>query len=392
MDYFIMLERAEGLKNADLFGKSDPYVLGEVLVGLRNPVLFRTGIVWNTLNPKWNQEIVLANIPKGTKIVLTVMDKDHLSEDDFLGEVQLDLPDKGPEMSPVQRAYRLHNKGQPDKPVQGTLYLTVQFCTSHEPGEPRCSGPSRYVRHISAIGGVVTGSLCDEAMLNFAFYVYKVYMHGIPEAFAFKKQKWNTKYKAAQAIFGSSPSAKGLKSSIRIQHQSMYRWGQQSRQGFIKSADDFLRLIHYGKRQGQMRYFTYVLLDDSLRFSETGCAFFTDMLSKHALHSGAAPEVYFAGEFCVIEKEDGSYKMIVDNNSGTYAPDDSNLPVVKSLLTRELMGLEVEAISQDDPLLASLHERVPSRLKQPAFPWTIDVLVKPPRITSSITPAPAGHA
>jgi hypothetical protein len=37
-----------------------------------------------------------------------------------------------------------------------------------------------------------------------------------------------------------------------------------------------------------------VMLCD-LRCSETGAAFFNDMFSKHAMHSGGAEEVLFAG-------------------------------------------------------------------------------------------------
>jgi hypothetical protein len=48
-------------------------------------------------------------------------------------------------------------------------------------------------------------------------------------------------------------------------------------------------------RSGQRRYFTYCLLRDSLRCSETGAAFFNDMLSKHAMHAGGEEEVLYAG-------------------------------------------------------------------------------------------------
>jgi hypothetical protein len=40
-------------------------------------------------------------------------------------------------------------------------------------------------------------------------------------------------------------------------------------------------------------------MEDGMRFSETGAAFFRDMLSKHAMHSSASEEVYFAGAPCV---------------------------------------------------------------------------------------------
>lgn len=47
---------------------------------------------------------------------------------------------------------------------------------------------------------------------------------------------------------------------------------------------------------GYCRYFTYTLMEESLRFSETGAAFLTDLMSKHAMHAGGAEEVFFAGK------------------------------------------------------------------------------------------------
>lgn len=38
----------------------------------------------------------------------------------------------------------------------------------------------------------------------------------------------------------------------------------------MHSADQLFEAIKYGRRGGQMRYFTYVLLDDRMVFSETG--------------------------------------------------------------------------------------------------------------------------
>jgi hypothetical protein len=41
--------------------------------------------------------------------------------------------------------------------------------------------------------------------------------------------------------------------------------------------------------------YTYIIDDDTFRFSETGAAFFVDFASKHALHSSCAEEVRYAG-------------------------------------------------------------------------------------------------
>jgi hypothetical protein len=41
--------------------------------------------------------------------------------------------------------------------------------------------------------------------------------------------------------------------------------------------------------------YTYIIDEDTFRFSETGAAFFVDFASKHALHSSCAETVRYAG-------------------------------------------------------------------------------------------------
>jgi hypothetical protein len=65
--------------------------------------------------------------------------------------------------------------------------------------------------------------------------------------------------------------------------------------GVLQNAAEFFALFNNGRRGGQCRYFTYSLMRDSLRCSETGAKFSTDMFSKHAMHAGAAAEVLYAG-------------------------------------------------------------------------------------------------
>jgi hypothetical protein len=45
--------------------------------------------------------------------------------------------------------------------------------------------------------------------------------------------------------------------------------------------------------------YTYIIDDDTFRFSETGAAFFVDFASKHALHSSCAETVRYAGGQCL---------------------------------------------------------------------------------------------
>ncbi len=66
--------------------------------------------------------------------------------------------------------------------------------------------------------------------------------------------------------------------------------------GVLRDESNFFGLFNGGVRAGQCRYFTYSLMRDSLRCSETGVNLSTDMFSKHAMHSGGAEEVLYAGE------------------------------------------------------------------------------------------------
>ncbi|KAG2499679.1 hypothetical protein HYH03_002614 [Edaphochlamys debaryana] len=60
------------------------------------------------------------------------------------------------------------------------------------------------------------------------------------------------------------------------------------------------------------------------------------------------------------------WRLVVDNNSGTYAPPRELLPKVQQLFELNFPGLEVEVIDARDPRLAAeYHSRVPSRLPPP---------------------------
>jgi hypothetical protein len=116
--------------------------------------------------------------------------------------------------------------------------------------------------------------------------------------------------------------------------------------------------------------YTYVIAadDDTLRFSETGAAFFVDFASKHALHSNCAVAVRYSGEFHprpvggwaafsdATADEDVRWELVVDNNSGTYAPDRSLLPVIKALLEYNFPGLGIVVHDREDAELTESRE------------------------------------
>jgi len=108
-------------------------------------------------------------------------------------------------------------------------------------------------------------------------------------------------------------------------------------------------------------FFTYVLLEDQLQFSATGEGFLTDFSSKHAMHSNCSESVYYAGEFHIqpVQYSDTiQYKVVLDNNSGTYAPSEELLPELAEVFRQNFAGLQVEVMAYDDPKLHTYKQRL----------------------------------
>lgn len=79
---------AEGLRNADWIGKSDPYCICEIQ-GKRE-TKFQTNVIGETLEPVWNFEKTVDDYVPGDVLEFTVMDKDPWPKsDDLLGRAAL---------------------------------------------------------------------------------------------------------------------------------------------------------------------------------------------------------------------------------------------------------------------------------------------------------------
>ena len=73
------------MKKGDIIGKTDPYVLVNVLGG--NIKECKTKVVKNNANPVWEESIrFMANEAHGKVLLLQIFDKDML-KDDPIGEV-----------------------------------------------------------------------------------------------------------------------------------------------------------------------------------------------------------------------------------------------------------------------------------------------------------------
>ncbi|KAM4038491.1 E3 ubiquitin-protein ligase NEDD4 [Anomaloglossus baeobatrachus] len=81
-----------GLAKKDLLGASDPYVKLS-LYDPGNGILtsIQTKTVKRSLNPKWNEEMLLRVIPKKHRLLFEVFDENRLTRDDFLGQVDIPL-------------------------------------------------------------------------------------------------------------------------------------------------------------------------------------------------------------------------------------------------------------------------------------------------------------
>ena len=64
-------------------------------------------------------------------------------------------------------------------------------------------------------------------------------------------------------------------------------------------------------------------------------------------------QVVFAGEFCITHSSTNpkGLQLVIDNNSGTYAPPTSKLPALRDLIAFNFPGLEVNVMAADDPAL-----------------------------------------
>lgn len=121
-----------GLAKKDLLGASDPYVkltLYDPENGIVTSVQTKT--VKKSLNPKWNEEILLRVYPKKHRLLFEVFDENRLTRDDFLGQVDIPLYQLPTENPRLERPYTfkdfiLHPRSHKSK-VKGNLRLKMSY-------------------------------------------------------------------------------------------------------------------------------------------------------------------------------------------------------------------------------------------------------------------------
>lgn len=367
VDLSIQFIGASGLPKMDVVGTADPYFIAKI----DKRTSFVSKVIRNTLSPVWNEPWRVRNVPTSAILHITVMDKDEgAMTDDYIGEFETSISEGAKEAEIIGPMFRRD---------RGTFWLKIDSTHTRDKDTARqypylFDGPIRYSKHFSPTVGLLTN--LDQARL---YSTWKMYVRGIPLFFGDKHQHWNRNYKAAQNIF-QGPTSVAVRSGIQAGHRMLYARTSANGFGIIDKPTDVIEILHGGAgRPGsknasiQMQHakrvkpavYTYIISsdDDSFRFSETGAAFFVDFASKHALHSNCNETVRYSGEFHPrpqggwqnfsdeIPDEVVEWELVIDNNSGTYAPDKTLLPVLRRLLEYNFPGFTIHAWDREDPRL-----------------------------------------
>ncbi|GMF34891.1 unnamed protein product [Phytophthora fragariaefolia] len=309
--------------------------------------------IFDTLKPEWNEKFLFKNVQHSSVFKMSLFDKD-MNADDELGEAQFIA---NTAMYDTETAF--------DLPITlggrnaGTLTIKVN---SHpvNPEEDAVlleAGPVRYSVHSSVSAGLLSRLTSNDDRLE--SLAYRIQLHNISQ-FLSTDHEWNKNYPTIQRIFSPDyPESPVLRQAVITQHAVIYTHGSNNtKYGTISSPSEFFELIHNGRRQDKPVLFTYVITKNGWYFSETGADFFKDMLSKHMLHSGAAFSVLYAGEFRIDNDRFDEPTLVIDNNSGTYAPPAEDLPNLQALMENNFPRINCVAIDQHDETLQEARKEI----------------------------------
>ncbi|CRL28851.1 C2 calcium-dependent membrane targeting [Penicillium camemberti] len=329
----ITFHRAEDLPVAD-FGSfsSDPYVSAHMIVDLptrhkQDPDLrFRTPTIRKDMNPKWECEWIVANVPaSGFQLKCHLMDEDPADHDDKLGIASIDVPALSEDWAGFKEKSFKVKKRFGSKRVYVFTNVSA-FATGHrkeswlvasieclgktpgtEGGQVYTIGPNHWFKHFSPLIGRLAGIKdqvqskdgSGKSISRYNFQAIQMQLTGPIPAELYHRY---VEFRPFVAGMFQAQSLRGriLHKALHHQHQRIYNFDRTTLHGSFQTpcrelAQKFLEFAHYG--QGG-RIFTYVLtLDGQLRFTETGKEFGIDMLSKHTMHSDVSIYIAYSGEF-----------------------------------------------------------------------------------------------
>ncbi|CAF1234907.1 unnamed protein product [Rotaria sordida] len=160
-------------------------------------------------------------------------------------------------------------------------------------------------------------------------------------------------------IFGNYPLSLASQNALKLAHKVLYgRTLKYNENGQLNNANDLWKCIFSDRITNRIKpcIYTYVIDDNTWRFSETDVQVCADFASKYALLANASVYVRYAGQFHPRPKYgwdncDDEWELVFDNGSGTYAPDINLLINLKDLLLFNFPGLHIVTYEYDDPKL-----------------------------------------
>ena len=369
--------------------KQDPYMR------------FRTPTIRRSTDPVWNCEWIVANVPStGFKLKARIYDEDPADHDDRLGNVHVSVDSLGDNWTGIkEQEYKIKKRMGSKRAyfvrgcaamfnrnieMSGRLIISVEMLGKTEVGNNGgrlwTVGPCAWSRHLSPMIGRLTGTKepgqgkdgAKSERYNFQANQFQ-FAGPVPPPLYHRYVEFRPFI--AGMFTGTSLRGRILNRALHHQHARVYNYDRTTVYGSFPSPSkdmtlQFLNLVHYD-RGG--RIFTYVLtLDGMWRFTETGKEFGIDLLSKHTMHSDVNIYIAFSGEFFVRRlksphKEpfdsgqethpateiDGGpphadppsdpayYALYIDNDSGTYRPNATLLPLLKEFMRKNLPGLKI---------------------------------------------------
>ncbi|KAI1401798.1 hypothetical protein F4819DRAFT_456754 [Hypoxylon fuscum] len=368
--------RAENLPAGDIStGSSDPFITATLTTSLpkrhkEDPDLFyRTRTLRRTLEPQWEQEWIVANVPSsGFKLKCRLYDEDWPDHDDKLGSVTILVhrvnenwegfePPSGKEFevkkrSGSKRAYLLKacaTAFSKDVSMTPRLYISAVVLGKSDPpyGHMYTVGPTYYFKHFSPMIGRMTGIKVnrDEADDSNDVSASASQSNGKqPEK---RTQKYDFQANEIQLagpvppqlyhrfvefrpIIGLLFRSRGLRGklmnkALHHQHHRVYNFDAQTQWGTFEPCTEAasLRLLKLAHFDEGGRIFTYVItLDGCFRFTETGKEFSIDLLSKHTMHSDAAIYIACSGEFFIRRLKHPHVTEDPEPSEPTHPPDE----------------------------------------------------------------------
>ncbi|CAG8960843.1 hypothetical protein HYFRA_00002380 [Hymenoscyphus fraxineus] len=363
-------------------------------------LVLRTPTIHKNTDPEWNTQWIVGGVPSsGFRLKCRIYDEDPSDHDDRLGNVTISVGRIGLDWQGIheeqfdikkrmgsKRAYSLRACSVLLNSVNmsGHLYLSAEIIGETEPphGRMYTIGETSWVKHFSPMIGRLTGTKApgsDEAggeskTQRYDFQANQFQLQGpVPSELYHRFVEFKPFVKGMFSKAGVR--GRILNRALHHQHASVYNFSNSTEYGVVKPRSEeaslqFLKMVHFDEGG---RIFTYVLtLDGLLRFTETGKEFGIDLLSKHTMHSDVNVYIACSGEFFVRRlkhpkrpaedpsqethpdadlkggpphtdppKDPKNYELVIDNDSGTYRPEGSLLPLLKEFLNLNFPGLHV---------------------------------------------------